>query len=240
MLTWLTIDQVNGQIVTDRPDQTESSSVVPKGSLQIESGILLGYEGGLEDRSRQILLPTNLFRYGISKDFELRLVSEIELNQAIRGSVDGITDLQIGTKIQLLRPNENRNIEIALLSHLIVPSGSQGLSSGNYGTINKLSIAHELSDRVGLGYNIGYDNFGEGNGDFTYSLALGASVNDHIGIYVEPFGAYSNFDTFILSFDTGFTYLPNENLQLDFSFGTGINHKMNYVSVGASILLLQE
>ena len=29
-------------IITDRPDQTESSSTVEQGSLQIESGILLG------------------------------------------------------------------------------------------------------------------------------------------------------------------------------------------------------
>ena len=31
-------------IVTDRPDQTESSSTVGKGNLQIESGILVGFE----------------------------------------------------------------------------------------------------------------------------------------------------------------------------------------------------
>ena len=35
---------VYGQtIITDRPDQTESSSTIPKGSLQIEQGSYLGH-----------------------------------------------------------------------------------------------------------------------------------------------------------------------------------------------------
>jgi biopolymer transport protein ExbD len=42
---------------------------------------------------------------------------------------------------------------------------------------------------------------------------------------------------FVLNFDTGFTYLANENLQFDFSFGTGLNHRMNYLSIGFSWLL---
>jgi hypothetical protein len=34
--------------------------------------------------------------------------------------------------------------------------------------------------------------------------------------------------------DAGITYLVNPNLQLDFSFGTGINHTMNFISAGIS------
>ena len=42
-------------IVTDRPDQTESSSTVPGGSLQIEAGFLLGYTEDESESNRQIL-----------------------------------------------------------------------------------------------------------------------------------------------------------------------------------------
>jgi len=31
----------------------------------------------------------------------------------------------------------------------------------------------------------------------------------------------------------GFTYLVQDNLQFDFSFGTGISDYMNYASIGA-------
>ena len=53
-------------IVTDRPDQTESSLTLGKGELQIESGIL--FETTKDDYfSEELLLaPTVLWRYGIT------------------------------------------------------------------------------------------------------------------------------------------------------------------------------
>jgi hypothetical protein len=36
----------------------------------------------------------------------------------------------------------------------------------------------------------------------------------------------------VLNFDAGLTYLVKDNVQLDFSFGTGLTHKMNYISLG--------
>jgi hypothetical protein len=103
------------------------------------------------------------------------------------------------------------------------------------GTINKLSISHEIKDNVGLGYNIGYDYYGYGNGDFTYSLAVGVGITDTFGFYLEPYGAIVDFEIHEASFDAGVAYLLQDNVQLDFSFGTGINHTMNYISVGCSI-----
>jgi hypothetical protein len=60
--------QITAQLVTDRPDQTESSSTVGKGNLQIESGIFVGFEGDNMFSTRQILLPTTLFRYGLKRN----------------------------------------------------------------------------------------------------------------------------------------------------------------------------
>ncbi len=64
--------QISAQMVTDRPDQTESSRTVPKGALQVESGMLLNFEEMEMISVRQILLPTTLFRYGITRGIELR------------------------------------------------------------------------------------------------------------------------------------------------------------------------
>ena len=57
-------------IITDRPDQTESAVVVGEKKIQIESGILNQQE---TDGERRLSAPINLFRYGISKKVELRL-----------------------------------------------------------------------------------------------------------------------------------------------------------------------
>lgn len=223
-------------IITDRPDQTESSSTINKGSLQIESGILLAFNEDDLTSERQILAPTTLFRYGISKGLEIRVVSQFESlkDQKTTQKVNGISDLEIGTKIQIFK-KENINTEIAFLSHVILSTGSESLTNDAFGTINKLSISHELSDAMGLGYNVGYDYFGRGKGDLTYSIALGISITNAFSFYIEPYGSFVDFDSYESNFDAGIAYLIQDNCQLDFSFGTGINYTMNYLSIGCSI-----
>jgi len=229
------LTETQAQIITDRPDQTESSATVEPGDLQIESGILIGFEGDAFNSTRQLLAPTTLFRYGVTELFEIRIVSQYETLRLGEFKTQGISDLQVGTKIQFFQ-DENANTEIAFLSHLVLPSGARELTVDQFGTINKLSISHGLGNKMGIGYNIGYDYF-EGRGDLTYSIALGISVNDRVGLYIEPYGAFVELDEHIANFDAGFTYLVNENLQLDYSFGLGINHRMNYNSIGVSWLI---
>lgn len=228
--------ELNAQIITDRPDQTESSSTVGNRNLQIESGLLIGFEGDAPNSVRQILAPTNLFRYGISKGVELRFLSQFETLKNGNLSIQGISDIEIGTKIQILK-EENEDVEIALLSHLIVPTGTSELTSDNFGTINKLCLSHDLNEKMSVGYNLGYNYFGKNDEALTYSIALGIGVNKQVGIYIEPYGEMVNFDEMVLNFDAGLTYLANENLQFDFSFGTGINERMNYISAGFSWLI---
>ncbi len=226
---------IHAQIVTDRPDQTESSSTVGAKNLQIETGVLLGFEGENEPSTQQILAPTTLFRYGLNDKFELRFVSQFESIKVGADRFQGIADSEIGFKVEL---GSNEKTEIAFLSHLVLPLGTEELTGNRFGTVNKLSISHGFNENVGLGYNIGYDYFGEGDGSLTYSLALGVTVNEKVGIYVEPYGELVDFDKHISNFDAGFTYLINENVQLDFSFGVGLNQKMNYLSFGISSLIL--
>jgi len=226
------------EIITDRPDQTESSSTIQKGSLQIETGVLIGFSDNEDISERQLLAPTTLFRYGITKGIEIRVLNQLESIKNLTDSkeVIGISDIEIGTKIQFLK-KEDINTEIALVSHLIIPSGTKELTNNGLGTINKLSISHKLNEKMSLGYNIGYDYFGKENGNLTYSMALGVSINEKTGIYIEPYGEFIDLDNHLARFDMGFTYLLNRNFQLDFSFGTGMNHSMNYIAAGFSVYI---
>ena len=223
------------KIVTDRPDQTESSSTIAKGSLQIESGMLLGF-AEIDDISlKTIMAPTTLFRYGLTDGLEIRVVNQyvnIE-NRNTSEKISGIADLEIGAKIQIYQ-KEDKKTEVAFLSHLVLPTGSKDVSIDKVGTINKLSVAHEINDKIGLGYNLGYNYFGIDNGFFTYSLVLGIAINNKAGIYIEPYGEVDISDTYLSNIDAGFTYLLKDNFQLDFSFGTGLNYTMNYISAGFS------
>lgn len=232
LLLFFSIGTISAQeIITDRPDQTESSSTVPLKSLQVEACALFQKAGGIAVNA----YPSILWRYGVTKNFELRLLTQFETNKGIHNSSknSGISDLQIGAKIQLFK-KENINTEIAFLSHLILPTAKRKLTNDKLGTINKLSISHLISERMGIGYNVGYDFFGTGSGNLTYSIALGVSLSDKIGFYIEPYGEFSEFENHFASFDTGFTYLLKGNLQLDISYGTGLNYTMNYFSTGFS------
>ena len=228
------ITLVAQEIITDRPDQTESSSTVHKGNLQIESGLLLDFLG--EDISyseRTILAPTTLIRYGLLDFAELRIVSQIESVKNNSTSVTGISDLEIGTKLQLLKKEKSLS-ELALLSHIIIPTGSKEVSSNTVGFINKLCVSHISNTNASIAYNLGYNYFGSGKGDLTYSFVLGSRINDKASVYLEPYGEFIEFEDNVININSGITYLLKDNFQLDFSFGTGINYTFNYTAIGFS------
>ena len=102
------------KIITDRPDQTESSSTIEKGALQIESGIFYGTAKDDFFSEEVLLAPTVLWRYGITDGIELRLLTEFASvkNKLTSDKSSGLTDLQVGTKFQILKKErrcKNRN-----------------------------------------------------------------------------------------------------------------------------------
>lgn len=223
------------KIITDRPDQTESSSTIPKGSFQIESGLFLGFTENSTFLERQILAPTTLFRFGLTDRIEIRIVTQFEgvKNKSTAEIIKGIDDLELGTKIQIFQ-KENSNSEIAFLSHLIIPAGSKALTNDKFGSVNKFAFSHGLNKNIGVGYNLGYNYFGSGKGDLTYSFVLAIGISKNAGIYFEPFGEIAEFKNHFANFNSGFTYLIKNNFQIDVSVGTGINHSMKFISTGFS------
>jgi hypothetical protein len=61
------------ELITDRPDQTESSAVIPIKSLQIETGFVRAIDDSEESRHQQFAYNSTLLRYGLLKNMELRL-----------------------------------------------------------------------------------------------------------------------------------------------------------------------
>ena len=229
---------LNAQLVTDRPDQTESAATVNKGSLQLESGFMLGFEEVNAITTRQILSPTTLFRYGLMHGMEIRVVNQFEMLKTPTESFQGISDTELGVKFEILN-KPGINTQIAFLTHVIVPTGSADLTGDMVESVNKIAISHNIKDNVGLGCNLGYSYFGQGPGDLTYSLVLGIGINDRAGIYVETYGEIAAFADLMINADAGLTYLIRDNFQLDLSFGTGANHKMNFLATGISWLIMQ-
>src|SRR5688572_20693444 len=91
------------EIITDRPDQTEASAIVPKGGLQVELGTSIENDVVENVKVKNYTYTTALIKYGVNENFELRLNTEF-LGEKIRHSesnvtkVSGLSPLALGVK----------------------------------------------------------------------------------------------------------------------------------------------
>jgi hypothetical protein len=222
------------EIDTDRPDQTESSTVLPASTLQIEAGVQL--EGDAFESTYS--LPATLVRFGALEWLELRAIVEYWKYDGSGGVVPvpapNGTNLGIGTKIQLTR-EKGAFPEIALLAHLMTSFEAGDTSSSILAPEFRFSMGHSLPADFALGYNLG----GEWNAARetligVYTLAVGFPIAGSFGGYVELFGDYDR--EISSSFDAGITFVPQNNLQIDISGGAGLTAFTpdHYLGVGVS------
>lgn len=107
-------DATSDELITDRPDATESPNTVPLKKIQIETGGL--FVSNNEEGIKTELWNYNntLIRYGVLKNFELRLAFAISetregLNnedlKVIASSFSGNQDLLLGAGMSYRFPN---------------------------------------------------------------------------------------------------------------------------------------
>lgn len=245
------------ELITDRPDQTESAAVAGKGRVQIETGFLFtaNDEDGLD--SEVLEGPGTLARIGLSERFELRVGwtgfvdSETDFTtqgQRSTSRADGIGDGDLGFKLRL-RSESGRIPEMALLAGTSVPVGDDQFTSDRADPYFRLSMAHTLSDRVSIGYNFGaeWGTARDATGNTTtlargiYTVAMGFGLTDRWGAFVEVFGdvALSEPGGPAHSIDGGFSYLVRPTIQLDAYTGVGLNDRGDdwFLGIGLSIRL---
>ena len=212
------------QLTSDRPDQTESSLVLSKGHVQIETGI------SIEDSESNI---NTLFRIGIIDGIEMRFNSNYLINDDISNlKKSSFSDFEIGAKFKILDEDNNR-IKIGFLTHLSVPTAPEIFSYNEYGLLSRVLISHNIKNDSQIGYNIGYNKYNNYDGQFIYTLVYGKSLGS-FGVFFEIFGEESSNNS-NLNFDSGITYLVDNDKQLDLSIGRGLNSDMFYISAGFSI-----
>ncbi len=173
---------------TDRPDQTECSSVLKPGQLQLETGVLyLGdHEKQQDVRSASFNYATTLLRIGVFKSAELRLeLGQYEKTRFITSLADssseGFSPFVIGTKLALCEEN-GMVPQIALLGHLELPFGNKKLITKNevYPSF-RFSCSHTLTSKLSLGYNLGMEwKSSSYQPDYIYTITLGASVMERM------------------------------------------------------------
>src|SRR6476646_1644551 len=86
-------------ITADRPDQTETPAIVPKGMFQMENGF--SYEK-TNDAESNFVTPSTLIKYGVNDNFELRLIAEYTTVQMSSDTISGFNPIKIGFKARLV------------------------------------------------------------------------------------------------------------------------------------------
>jgi hypothetical protein len=245
-----------GPLVTDRPDQTESAVTVRPGFVQIESGLSYTHteEGGT--RVRTVTLPGTLIRIGILERVEARVgfAGWQRAQTRVQGSrfTDaGIGDLEIGAKLRLVAEGKGWP-QLAILVSTTLPTGQMGLSSERADPTILLAGSNTISDRMSLGYNVGAQWTTADVGGILggvpvletvvhtpYSLAIGLTLANRVGAFVEAFGALDLDEngTNPVSVAGGVTFLLRKNLQLDLSGGFGINEAADDWFVAGGVAL---
>jgi len=221
-------------IATDRPDQTETPSIVPKGMFQMENGF--SYEK-IDENESEIVSPTILFKYGVNENFELRLITEYVINTSGDEKVSGVNPVLVGFKAKLL---EEKGIipKTSFIAHMLIPElASKDFKADYYAAEFRFTMQHTLSDKVSLSYNLGaeWDGFTP-DATFIYTLTTGLSVTEKLGAYIELYGFAPQNDKADHRFDGGITYLISNNVMIDASGGFGIteNAPEYFASLGFS------
>lgn len=233
-------------LITDRPDQTESSATVPFRSFQIETGFVMENKDNGDYSFKTFAYNTTLLRYGLLENMELRLGFEY-LGDQIKDKLtdnqetySGFSPLYAGFKIKVA---EEKGLipEIAFLGAMILPFTASVAYKPSYPAPNmRFAFSHTITNRVSIGYNLG----AEWDGDsavpaYFYSIAMGVGITDNLGAFIESYGLLpeENGEEHLL--DMGFTYLIAPNVQLDLSGGIGLNQETidNFISAGITIRL---
>ncbi len=225
----------SAELVTDRPDQTESATVVAGGVVQVEMGYLFARDGGVD----RYEVPGTLVRVGLGSRTELRVG---HAGVAGEGGSRGAGDGTLGAKFNLIGHADGWRPELAILGGVSLPTGDHGFSSNGVDPSFLFSLAYELSPRLSFGANVGsaWESSSEGSGreaTFLYSLVLGGGLTDRLGVFLELFGDWltTGANATGVSVDGGFTFLLADLVQFDLYVGRGLRGIADDAFIGTGL-----
>lgn len=234
--------QYNETIRSGRPGQAIGPYTVGKGVFQVQAGA--EYYHNTKDESddkENIINPNAVLRYAISDHFEINtgVGYEFKNEKLVSGSIDSdyLSSLSLGTRINL-NDGENGWPAMGIQVSAKFPIDKEKNSPKIDGIAPKavFIVSQSLTDKLGLTVNFGSDyDFDTFNPTWKYVLNLSYSINDKVGVFVEPYGAFTGAEDHAIKFDAGVSYLVNNDLQLDLLGGYGDNHGMQEYMVGAGI-----
>lgn len=228
--------QFNETIRTGRPGQAIGPFTVGKSVFQTQTGFDFGGSSQKHTGfSNNYLNPNTVLRFGISEKIEINSALSYRIDESkLNGSKfnsSGLNLYSVGSRINLIN-NGNSLPSLGLQGTILFPitfgDYEDGLISYKLMAIAAQNINKKLSTTLNLGYVL---NTKIGSS----VLNLSYSINDKWGAFAEIYGSFDK-EFFQKNWDTGLSYLANNNLQFDISGGYGSNNNVNdyFISLGVS------
>jgi len=166
-----------------------------------------------------------MIKYGIIDRVEVKLFLDVlNTKDEIAGTKNsGLAPVRLATKVFLIE-GDGWMPAASLTGILSLPNtGENAFQHNDLHPGFRLQMENSISDKVSLNYSIGGDWFDNSNSQGVYTIVFGSSVSDKLGGWAELYGTFSNDATDTFATDFGLAYLLTDYLQLDTSFGIGLN-----------------
>jgi len=240
-------DALEAELITDRPDQTESALTVQPGRLLLETGALWVEDEEQDVATSEFELIGTLLRIGVSRRTELRIgwlpyVAVDTTGAGIDEQDSGTGNATLGVK-QVLAEEQGHRPQTALLVRAVLPTGNLG--SDEIDPAFRFLFSNTLTDRLAIGYNVGMvwrstegdDGRTHTLSSYLYTASLGIGLGERFAAYVEAFGFIpaSAGGGPLNSVNGGFTFLAARNVQLDIAGGVGVSEAAPDWFVGAGL-----
>jgi hypothetical protein len=214
-------------ISTDRPDQTESPSVVPLKSFQFEAGVAFEKTERDGSTTKNFSYPSVLMRYGVLNNIELRMevenTNKTTEENGLSTSSKGISPVSLGFKMSACEENGLRPA-FGLIVNLSLPNLASKEFENNYvGTSLNLALANSITDKFSAGYNLGASwNGNTPEPTFFYTLSLSYEFSKLVSGFAEVYGFMPEKTRADHRFDFGLSVFALNNLAFDASAGLRI------------------
>jgi hypothetical protein len=222
------------EIESDRPDLVESSKVVGKGRVQLETGLLLERDRGEGRRERTLSTPT-LLRLGMSENLELRIETDgrtirHETEDGVRRTEAGYADTALGLSWHVL-DGEGSRPSVAVLAAGELDTGSRAFRGQGFRPSLRVAAEWDLPGEMSLGVMPGIAVERDESGRYGYGI-LAAVIEKPLGERLRGFAelalpqiARGRHGGVEATFDLGATYLLSKDVQLDAMFSRGLNSR---------------
>jgi len=209
------------EIVTDRPDITESGIVVPKGSLQAENGLTLTNDHG----QHTLDFSETLLRLGVGSRTELRIVIPNYVNGFEgRAPASGFGDVALGVK-QQLGPLWD-GFDLSVIAALSLPTGADRISSHGVDPFVKFPWSQDLKGgwSVGAMFSMFWDTSGHRrNLIWEPTFFVERQIVHPFDVFVEYAGDYAQRLGARQIIHLGGAYKVTPKQQVDLHFGAGLS-----------------